>query len=623
MEITDRQRRMIKILVKSNGFMRVSDIANALKISPRTVRYDIDSIEYYLNQMQIELIRKPRVGISIKNPDKVLDELLKWEKSYNVLPYLNKEERLVYLSLTLAIREEPLSSESLADSIGVSRSAILTDLKELGRMLEEKFNISLIAKKRYGYQLVSDESSLRRLLSKQLLKVLKMDNLDRKIRTEKSIISQFSDSESIQKIRTAIKSARQKSPFWIPYNAYLQVIATVRVIMFRMDMLEPQAIKDSNGNSDYCKANAQFLDLVQLAKEISCELSSESWPVHEIENLAVELMKNNLKLSTDVNKSFDPKLIDTVYDMIRFHQRNEALTTQSVKALQTDLISHLDLTLEKLQLNIPNENQLLEEIKTNYNKDFMMAKRMLEIFDSAYGVKTTDDEAGFITMYLVKNQELSKSGNTKNVLVVCGSGKGASKLLATRIRNNIPRLVVKDIVSVYDIEENTYDTAKIDLIITTVSLNFSRKPVIKVSPIITDKELGQISKILFEDYINLHMHSNESKEISTRIDAEVESALAHVTGMVMVEIAAMLQTVYDQNMIEQKHMNQWGLTLHIIMAIPRWRSGSYNVEADIDKLKDSHRPLYDLVYATLNQISIKFDLRIPEEESIAILRYLI
>ena len=624
MEISDRQRRIIRILVRSGGFVRVSDIAKQLGISPRTVRYDIDDIEYYLNLMQIELIRKPRVGIAIKNPDRVLDEMLMWEKSNELNTFLNKEERIVYLGLKLAVAESAVSSESLADTIGVSRSAILTDLKELGQCLEGDFDIRLIARKRYGYMLHADELQLRRLLTTFLHEVLKMDNLRLKIEREDSLLSELCNQHAIQEIRKAMKLARSRILYWIPYPSYLQVIAAIQVSLFRMKVGKMLSTStDGRNRAGIGGVTGQLKEMTILATDIASVLDEQLWPEMEIQYLATELMKHNLKISTSTDKSYDPKLINTVYEMIRHLQQTEGLSSQAVINLQNDLIAHLDLTLEKLQLNIPNENQLVDEIKCNYARQFELAQELLKIFNSAYQVEATDNEAGFITMYLVKNEELNKSMAVKKVLVVCGSGRGASKLLGTRIKNNIPRLIVKDIVSVHDVEEDIYDTSDIDLLISTVALNFSEKPVIKVSPIITDQELGQISKLLFEDQANLSMLGMETRLSASKAKMEMETEIAHMTGMVIVEIASMLNSMHEKGWIEEKHMNQWGLTLHIVMAVPRWRAGSYNIESDIETFRNQYSDIFETVWKRLEQISVMLDLRIPEEEAIAIMRYLI
>lgn len=657
MHLSKRQKEIIKILSEEEKPIKVKQLAEELKVSQRTIRYDLDKIEYFLKKIDIEIFRKPKIGIYVENRRRLIDQVREWKNDSKFIPYIDKDERLLYMGLLLSTCNNPFPSEKIADLLKTSRSTIISDLKELGIIINENFALELWAKKRYGYCIRGEESKVRDYLAYLVKEFLEMNMNGQKIYEPIEEMVELLYSFDVRKIRKAIKLGKATIPFWIPYESYLTIVARIKVLMYRIknDKLSPTHEKITQSLKD----TKEFL----ISKEISNHLSNIFniyIPESEIINLTYHLIFCNLKIVNNIDTMVDPKLVDTVYEMIRSLQNYIDLKPDSIKLLKEEMISHLELTLEKVQFNIPNVNPLINEIKKKYFEEFHVAKMILEHFEKVYNVSITEDEIGFITMYIVKNKEQSSIKSNKNVLIVCCSGKGASKLLATRITNNIQKIIIKDIVSVFEIEENEYDTSLIDLIISTVPIKNASKPVIKVSPLITNNELGKISRILFNQEISefkqIRYYSNNlldslRKEIIPFVHSDKENFILnkleaiisdyediqknqmlehsdipkdyHITGMILVEIGNMIQKLHDDNIIEYKFMNLWGLVLHVVLAIPRWKSGSFNIDPNLDYYKNNYSDIYRIIKSTMTSIESKFEFRIKDTEIVAIMRYLI
>lgn len=657
MHLSKRQKEILKILSDSNKPIKVKRLSDILNVSERTIRYDLDEVEYFLRNTEAKIVRKPKVGIYLENKGKLIESIAKWQSDSNFIPYINKDERLLYIGLFLVTSDNPVSSEKIADSIGISRSTIISDLKELGSNINEKFNVKLWAKKRYGYSITGEESKIRDYLTYLVKRFLEIKMNGQKIHEFLDGVLEPINSFDVREIRRAIKICKGTIPFWIPYESYLMIVARIKVLMYRVQKRQFSLPDKSILKS--LKEKKEFSVAREIAHHLS-ELFNIDIPEYEIANLTYYLIFCNLKIVNNEDRMVDPKLVDTVYEMIRILQNYVDLKSDSIKAIKEELISHLELTLEKVQLNIPNINCLVDDVKEKYFEEFHIAKMMLGHFEKIYNVKVSEDEIGFITMYILKNKEQSFIKSNKNVLVVCCSGKGASKLLATRIVNNIPNITIKKIVSVFEIEENEYDVSSIDLIISTVDIKNSSKPVIKVSPLITNDELGKISRILFnEDISQLRMRNYYSnnllelvkKQIIPFVDVKKENYIlkkletivndyeevqkneildynefykaSQVIGMVLVEIGNMVQSLYNKNIVNYDFMTLWGLILHIVLAIPRWKAGNFNVEPNLEYYKNKYPEIYNVVKDTLTNIELKFELRIMDGEIVAIMRYLI
>lgn len=657
MHLSKRQKEIIRILSEVENAIKVKQLAEELKVSQRTIRYDLDKIEYFLGKIDVEIFRKPKVGIYIENKNQLIKQVEEWKRDSEFIPYIDKDERLLYMGLLLSTYDKPFPSEKIAELLKISRSTIISDLKELGSVINENFDLELWAKKRYGYSIKGEESKIRNYLTYIVKEFLEMNMNGQKIYHPIKEKIELLYSFDVRKIRKAIKLCKATIPFWIPYESYLTIVARIKVLMYRIKNGKLSSTHEKITKS--LKGKKEFL----ISKEISNHLSNIfdiHVPESEIVNLTYHLIFCNLKIANNIDTMVDPKLVDTVYEMIRSLQNYIDLKPDSIKLLKEEMISHLELTLEKIQFNIPNVNPLINEIKEKYFEEFHVARMILEYFEKVYNVDVTEDEIGFITMYIVKNKEQSFIKSNKNVLIVCCSGKGASKLLATRIKNNIQKIIIKDIVSVFEIEENEYDTSLIDLIISTVPIKNANKPVIKVSPLITNSELGKISRMLFNEDISEFkqmkyysnglldllkkeilpfVHSDKENLVSNKLEAIVadyediqKSQMIehsdipkdyHTTGMVLVEIGNMIQKLHDDKIIEYKFMNLWGLVLHVVLAIPRWKSGSFNIDPNLDYYKTNYSDIYKIIKSAMTSIESKFEFRIKDTEIVAIMRYLI
>lgn len=651
MNLSKRQEMILRKLIEQSKPLKVKELSSMLGVSDRTIRYDLDHINYELKSLKTSLKRTPKIGVALENKDELIEQIQKWDTSYYV-PHLDKKERLLYLGLLLIIKGKPLSSESIAEIMFTSRSTVISDLKELGPVLKEDFSLELWAKKHYGYAIKGSENQIRAYMTYLLRSLLEIRRQGHKLYYLIPEIEAIMSEKVISKVRKAIKLCKKKIPFWLPNESYMMLVSRLRVLILRLEKGHiSSALKESiSGNKEYDIAAELSSQLEQL---LGIKLVEA-----EVKHIAHYLLYINVKTISTRDHIVDPKLVDTVYQMIKVLQNYITLSPDNIQTLKNELISHLELTLEKIQFGIPNVNHLVDDIKKNYFEEFHIAKIILETFEKSYDVKINDDEIGFITMYLLKNMELSERKKTKNLLVVCCSGKGASKFLATRIKNNIPNIHIKEIVSVFEVEEQDYAVDDLDLIISTVEIKNPLVPVIVVSPLITNHELGKISKALFNsDHSLLQAQLQHSKSLTKQLEYRIMSMVskelgeqlmlklssvihdfeeanrqslvykddiekpARTIGMVLMEIGSMIQSLQERGH-HFEFLTFWGLILHIVLAVPRWQSGSFNVEPNIETYKKKYPEIYDEVKQTLEKIEVNFDFRIMESEIIAIMRYL-
>jgi transcriptional antiterminator len=75
--LNTRCRDILMLLLQSQTPLASAEIASQLDITPRMVRYSLRSIERWLQEKDVRLIRKPRCGILIDAPGQVKRDLIR------------------------------------------------------------------------------------------------------------------------------------------------------------------------------------------------------------------------------------------------------------------------------------------------------------------------------------------------------------------------------------------------------------------------------------------------------------------------------------------------------------------------------------------------------------------
>ena len=104
----------------------------------------------------------------------------------------------------------------------------------------------------------------------------------------------------------------------------------------------------------------------------------------------------------------------------------------------------------------------------------------------------SEDEIGYLTLYLGAAIERKKRRRTRKlpVVLICGNGVGTATLLAHTIRNRLPNLHIVRILSYYNMRAE--DLEGVDVVISTVPVELPDKAVLRISPILTDAEIEVI-----------------------------------------------------------------------------------------------------------------------------------
>ncbi|MCG8482869.1 MAG: HTH domain-containing protein, partial [Clostridia bacterium] len=131
--MNERCAQLINMLMSRGKTVKVSDLAGALKLSSRTIRYDLDKIDDFLKKNQLpQLTRKPHSGIKYTPSTcqrQKIHSLLEGLNSYDYI--LTPQERKRNILAELFKAKDYITIEDMATHISVSRGTVLNDLRDI------------------------------------------------------------------------------------------------------------------------------------------------------------------------------------------------------------------------------------------------------------------------------------------------------------------------------------------------------------------------------------------------------------------------------------------------------------------------------------------------------------
>lgn len=168
----DNELMALMQVLSNKPYLTLKDIEVSGGITRRQATYRIEKVNDLLRQHHVPLITigtAKEIRLDSKARQK-LEELLQ-EMNQSSQYYMNKKERQIYMYLMLFMNSEYLSLSDFIDSLGVSRSTVLLDFKELTQMLEER-GIRVRNNRTKGYYLIGSEMEIRRMMMKYVIYTL-------------------------------------------------------------------------------------------------------------------------------------------------------------------------------------------------------------------------------------------------------------------------------------------------------------------------------------------------------------------------------------------------------------------------------------------------------------------
>lgn len=508
MNITKRQRDIVEYLLEQSKEVTAGEIATKINVSTRTVHRELGAVEHWLAAHEVKLEKKSGIGICI-DADPAQLVCLRRQLLHTKSDEYSAEERKIVVLCMLLDTQEPIKLLALASDLKVTVTTVSHDLDELQGWIGER-GLVLVRRRGYGVEITGRETDKRRAISELALEYLDESDLF-SAREELRSVTRVADKllEMIGRDNLLIveKALWQPHEKWLENmveSKYMELLIQICVSLVRLrlgyviDPLLSYLKTDSDENIMLRTAMVE-----RICTELSEALDIE-FPEPERSYLRL-LFRDAEDHSTRLLPLDDLVLLESVHELIRRVEEETGTPLEEDRVLREGLIAHMAPVFKRLKEGRSIRNPLLQQIRKDYSSLFDSVKK------AAAGMtemKVPDEEIGFLVMHFGASLErLRQLRREVRAIVVCTSGIGSSRLLATRLAKELPQINIVDRASWYEaarIPKEDYD-----LIISTVELPLEPDRYLKISPLLTQEESDRLRQ--FIQHITLN-HSNDHQQ---------------------------------------------------------------------------------------------------------------
>ena len=625
-----RQIEIFRQLMMAGVPLDIATLKEKLQKSERTIRYDMQDLKRICQEYGIEIGYLTKKGYFIpaaQKPD-CSALLVQWDSgSKGSFVDGDEEQRFASLFFYLFTQKGYVTAEKLAEVYLASKSTLT---RGLGR-LEEYFggSFGLDIRKAQGYRLEGDELTLR----KQAVKLLTARFMgsytaeDWYLLLPEELKSRVT-GQSIRDMSRKIRQLNGKYNVWISNTVYLNLLSYCIVRQIRAAVLE-ESREELNAEEGY-----PFELLTKL-----CEEESRGCNRQELQWLSAVL--RDYGVCTEGYRVRDEILERIMERIMSYLENGEERESFELQSLRRDLEEHIKnyLTMSEAEHQAEENTYVLREIQEYYYSYFQLAGKLGEIIEEEIGQKLDVMEICYLAVYLYKNGIQAES-ERKNVLVVCATGKGLSHFLTLRIKHVFPMLNVVGQVSPYQLLRVS-DLKNVDFAISTIPLENSLVPVVKISGVLLAEDIQRIQDFLkygkLVDELPMKQKNQASFQSKPEMPVSVQlrgqnsgKNLAEAAGTMSDLILALLE--YVAKLPPQIRMGQdamLGLVIHMSMAVKRWLSGEVTEDPtgefnqEYYRVKKEYPDVFLIMEKFFEMAETTLQVRIPISERTAFFLYII
>ncbi len=605
-KITSRQKEIILIIAKNriDTPITISDIANKLQVSTRTVLREMSSIEKWLDENDFELIKKPGVGLILNETLEEKQFLLELINEENIEKEYTKEERKLFILSNLLAEGEPIKTHYFTKSLKISEATLNNDLNEITEWLESS-NIKIVKKPGTGIYLEGDEKNFRSIQvkliyefynDKEILNMIK--DIGSNIKTKSTIeitsenrLLNLIDKSIIKSVETILTKTIESLNMNLSDSAYIGLVVHIALAIQRIRNGEKITINKEV--LDELRNIEQFEVAIKIAENMEKEFDIDI-PIDEVGYITMHLRGSKLRMIGN-RKAFDLndiELINLAKKVIILAREVFKIPLEKDERLLQDLTNHLGPSICRMNMKMDIRNPLLENIKKDYYDVYSGMESITKpVKDVIVLDRLPESELGYITMHFASAIERNLMNYTNiNAVISCPTGIGTSRFLLTDIKKRFPNLNLIETISALNIDENYLNSKDIDLIISTVELDTKFKHIC-VNTIMTYEDESLIKSTILDiakEKSQKHDNNeNEKSKIEDKSNNEKIFELMKISKSIM-DLLEDFKVIDDVTLKDMKELISFSSKIY-----SQTFTQSYEIKQSLQKRVDLSSPYID------------------------------
>ena len=472
--LTPRRTNILTILSKSKTPVSVDQLAGSLGVSRRTIFRDLDGIDLVLRECGLTLNTVPGKGICLSGDPAGFDELSNLLSSGKIVPQ-SKDERHTLLTLLLIDSDEMQKLYYYANALSVSEATISLDMDFLQQRLGS-YGLNLDRIKGQGALLSGRESDMRRCMASLL--------------AEQKAPIEFIRKYGYPSFYAESGISKLMQEHWGPKLDWM-TDESLRLLELQLIIMVDRVHKRhvlTNVPSHVPGLSQKLADQICDAIESSFSLRL---PVPERTAIGLLIQscraksRNPLDINDDAALSYVKRL---TFQMIDAFDPKLSPTLKMNEDLVNGLSVHLWSAIIRLKNGVHLHSEMQEQIKTNFPNIFEKSRATAAVLNQELHVPIPESEIAFIASHFgAAMMQLEDRSYRKTILkvgIVCVAGIGISYMMSSQVSRHF-----KGELDVVISEWNSpQEWDELDLLISSIPLDYDRCPVIVVDHVLTAED---------------------------------------------------------------------------------------------------------------------------------------
>lgn len=484
MQITNRQKKIIGILLESKDTITCQEISEIINVSDRTVLNEINSINKRLSYENKLIVAKGK-GIKFDNNSTIyeLHNLYNSEDENEIL--IN---RFINTLLINNYFNQKKYSIDFAEELYVSQNTLKKLIKNTREALKN-YEIELVVSNKEGIYIKGNENNIRLCMPNLLFS----SSSDYEFFLDSLNLFDIKEIEEIRRITINILNKYDVSLTSIAFNSFIihiliSILRNKNKIDYDENLLHTM---NSSIEKDIVK------DLVEIIKEkLNYDLNNDCY------YLTKHLITSQ-KFSTEYDEIEANNLVNTIYNRIIDRiKRDFSMDFSNDDIFTESLKMHLTTSINRYMLNSSINHIDLSDIKSQYPIAYDMGIVAAEEINNVIKKEIDDTEILFLSLHLgtAFNRANSNGKESRsNILIVCGAGLSTARFLKYSLLEKFEKEIKNiDIVSSTKYKDEMFKDY--DLVLSSLNNTIEIEGSIRVNYILNNVEVNIVKNKL--RYVN-------------------------------------------------------------------------------------------------------------------------
>lgn len=442
----NKRHHQILSILNQDDWITGKELSNILRVTDRTIRYDIEKINNEFKEIIIES--------NIRQGYRLTKDIHQLESPISQIPQTPKE-RCLYILKKLLLAKNQININKLVDEIYISKYSLENDLKKIKEDLKQYHDLS-ITKTNQILSLTGCEQNKRKLYKDLLLN--ETNNNLFNLNDVASLYKKF----NLLKIKQILENILNKYNYQISSISFPILILHIGVTIERLlneNYLDQISFDVAFENTLEYKIADEFFDCLFKLHQIKKQES-------EIKLLALLIMsKKNQNIFTLSNSL---KYENLVQELINYISSQYYIDFSIDNELAIGLSLHIQSLVERSKINALGSNVYLDEIKKKYPLIFDIAITACNFLQKKLKIQISEGEIGFFALHLGTAYERQNLNKYKAVMIIPQQASYKANVLK-RIENTFKHhLDIIEVLSYY--EKETIKKLNPDLLISSIPL---------------------------------------------------------------------------------------------------------------------------------------------------------